>query len=129
MPNPDYIPQRDVLHQGVRQSIRARCLECVGFEVSRIEPCPFAPKTEQSCPLYPLRQRGLKRQGLKVKKQIRAYCLWCMQGQETEVKLCPSTKCPLWYYRFGRTRATHSASPKCTEALNRWRESKKANSQ
>jgi len=33
---------------------------------------------------------------------IRAYCLWCCADQLNEVRLCPSVKCALWPYRFGR---------------------------
>lgn len=35
-------------------------------------------------------------------KAIRAKCLDCMCGQYKEVTLCPSEKCPLYAYRFGR---------------------------
>lgn len=34
-------------------------------------------------------------------KAIRANCLDCMCGQRKEVRLCPSTDCPLYIYRFG----------------------------
>lgn len=32
---------------------------------------------------------------------IRAKCLDCMYDQTAEVRLCPSTDCPLWRYRMG----------------------------
>ena len=36
-------------------------------------------------------------------KSIRSYCLYmCMDGQKTEVRLCPSIKCDLWLYRKGK---------------------------
>ena len=35
-------------------------------------------------------------------KRIRAKCLDCCCYQRNEVKLCPSTDCPLWIFRFGR---------------------------
>ena len=35
-------------------------------------------------------------------KAIRAFCLECMDGVETEVKLCTATKCPLFEFRFGK---------------------------
>ncbi len=35
-------------------------------------------------------------------KSIRAYCIWCCNDQPKEVRLCPSQKCPLWAYRFGK---------------------------
>ena len=34
-------------------------------------------------------------------KAIRANCLDCMCGQQKEVRLCPSTDCPLYPYRMG----------------------------
>jgi hypothetical protein len=34
-------------------------------------------------------------------KAIRAYCMDCSNGQYSEVKKCPCTKCPLFAFRFG----------------------------
>lgn len=34
-------------------------------------------------------------------KAMRAKCLDCCAGNAVEVRLCPSTDCALWYYRFG----------------------------
>jgi len=34
-------------------------------------------------------------------KAIRAHCIGCMCGQMNEVKLCPSSDCPLYAYRLG----------------------------
>lgn len=35
-------------------------------------------------------------------KDIRQNCLDCMNGNANEVKLCPSVKCPLFPFRFGK---------------------------
>lgn len=35
-------------------------------------------------------------------KAMRAYCLDCCCGSSNEVRLCPSTKCSLFPYRFGK---------------------------
>ena len=35
-------------------------------------------------------------------KSIRAKCIDCMCGSYIEVKHCPSAKCPLWPFRFGK---------------------------
>jgi hypothetical protein len=35
-------------------------------------------------------------------KAIRAKCLDCSGDSYSEVKLCPSTECPLYPYRFGK---------------------------
>jgi hypothetical protein len=34
-------------------------------------------------------------------RSIRAYCLWCADGQAGEVRECPAAPCSLWPYRFG----------------------------
>jgi len=35
-------------------------------------------------------------------RTIRKYCLECMNGNSKEVKLCPSTNCSLYPFRFGK---------------------------
>ena len=35
-------------------------------------------------------------------KAIRAKCIDCCCGQRNEVRLCPSTDCPLHEYRMGK---------------------------
>ena len=35
-------------------------------------------------------------------KVIRAKCIDCCCGQSSEVKLCPSIKCPLYPFRMGK---------------------------
>lgn len=35
-------------------------------------------------------------------KAIRANCIECCCGNRNEVKLCPSTNCPLWAFRLGK---------------------------
>ena len=35
-------------------------------------------------------------------QSIRKYCLWCMNDQPLEVRLCPSDDCPLFPFRFGK---------------------------
>lgn len=85
--------------------IRAKCRDCAG---SGIEARNCG---RENCALYALRPgcgslRGKGSRG----KAIRRYCLWCMCGNATEVRLCPSgpdmplgaVQCPLWALRFGR---------------------------
>lgn len=38
---------------------------------------------------------------MKPLKAIRAKCLECMCGVPKEVRLCPSTDCPLYQFRMG----------------------------
>lgn len=35
-------------------------------------------------------------------KVIRDKCLDCVNGSSNEVALCPTEKCPLWPFRFGK---------------------------
>jgi len=35
-------------------------------------------------------------------KAIRAKCMDCCANQSNEVKCCPCTDCPLWFYRLGK---------------------------
>jgi hypothetical protein len=35
-------------------------------------------------------------------KSVRSYCRWCMTDQLNEVRLCPSSNCPLYAFRMGR---------------------------
>jgi hypothetical protein len=86
------------------KAVRARCLNCVGFEPGRVRECDF-----DDCALHPLRMGRGARATLK---PIRAYCLWCCNGQRAEVRLCPATGCPLWQYRLGRRPQTTRLLPK-----------------
>lgn len=81
------------------QAIRQKCIDCSGFELNQVRECPFDGKNDKLCPLYSLRMGKGSRATLK---QIRAYCLWCCIGQRDEVRQCPSVKCSLWGFRFGR---------------------------
>lgn len=81
------------------KAIRKRCIDCSGFEIKMVRECPFDGINDTECPLYPLRIGKGSRATLK---RIRAYCIWCCNDQSNEVKLCPSVKCPLWEYRFGK---------------------------
>lgn len=82
-----------------RKAIMEKCLDCSGGNAKDCE-CDGA--KEELCQLYPLRLRKLTRTGISPKKAIKSYCLWCMNGQKFEVKLCPSTDCGLWRFRLGR---------------------------
>jgi len=80
------------------KAIRARCLDCAESK-SGVRGCSFDGVKDTECPLHPLRMGKGARATLK---RIKAYCLWCCNGQRNEVRLCPSLGCPLWQYRFGR---------------------------
>ena len=34
-------------------------------------------------------------------RAVRAYCLWCCDGNASEVAQCPARRCPLWHLRSG----------------------------
>lgn len=52
-------------------------------------------------------------------KAIRAKCLDCCCGQANEVRLCPSTQCPLHAFRNGKNpyRTQRELTPEEKEAL------------
>jgi hypothetical protein len=81
------------------KAIRKKCINCSAGEMKTIKKCPFDGIKDIECPLYPLRMGRGARATLR---RIRAYCLWCCNEQRNEIKLCPSVKCPLWEYRFGK---------------------------
>jgi hypothetical protein len=81
------------------KAIRAKCVDCSGFELKAVRECPFNGEREELCSLYHLRMGKGSR---AVLKSIRHFCLWCCKDQPTEVRLCPAVKCALWEYRFGK---------------------------
>ena len=50
-------------------------------------------------------ERAKNQKGVSPLKAIRAKCLDCTCYQSSEVRLCPSKDCPLWYFRFGRNKS------------------------
>lgn len=82
-------------------AIRQRCLDCSEVK-TEISVCPFDGNKDILCPLYRFRLGSATRVGRGGRlKAIRKYCLWCVNEQVIEVRLCPSEDCPLWIYRFG----------------------------
>jgi hypothetical protein len=61
---------------------------------------------------------------LSVLKAIRVKCLDCCCGSNTEVKLCPSEKCALWIYRFGKNPALKGKRKGNITALMEYRKQK-----
>lgn len=63
-------------------------------------------------------------------KAIRAFCLDCVGGSPNEVKLCPSVKCALYHFRFGKNpfrakrEMTEEQREKAAERLKTAREKK-----
>ncbi len=49
--------------------------------------------------------------GNSLRAAINAQCLECVQWQRVEVRLCPSTPCPLWPYRPYKPNETGKAIP------------------
>lgn len=49
-------------------------------------------------------------------KAIRAKCLDCTCGQANEVKNCPSKRCSLWEYRFGKSGRTRQMTDEQKQA-------------
>lgn len=51
-------------------------------------------------------------------KSIRAKCIDCMCGSAHEVRQCPSAKCPLWPFRFGKRPKEHESNKKKSRNIN-----------
>jgi hypothetical protein len=79
-----------------REAIRARCIDCCGYERGRVAECEA-----EDCPLYPFRMKNSKHDAKARNKAIRGYCSWCMFGSRTEVNACPSAGCSLHPFRKG----------------------------
>jgi hypothetical protein len=75
------------------RAIRSKCIDCSGHELNEVRNCQA-----DDCPLFSLR---MGRGNRKTFRAIRSYCLWCC-GQRDEVRQCPSVKCSLWEFRFGK---------------------------
>ncbi len=82
-----------------REAITAQCKECV-WNPKEIENCrgnkPLL--SNNPCPFFPLRL-GKGRASMKI---LRSFCLQCMCGSHDAVRYCPSEKCILYYFRFGK---------------------------
>ena len=92
-----------------RAAIRARCIDCCGYEPSKVTECPMT-----DCPLWEFRmgkdpyhtkvgERKQPQEGQPCnrKRAIRAKCLDCCLDSDNEVRLCPADTCPLWEFRLG----------------------------
>jgi len=92
------------------RAVRARCLACVG-SAKDVRDC------EEPCDLNPFRLgRGVRGKG-SILKAIRSYCLWCCDGQPSEVRLCPSVNCALYPYRDGRRQSTRTLTAEQRAAI------------
>lgn len=79
-----------------RQAIHERCLNCSCWIPKEVANCNF-----KQCALHPYRLEKGNQDPPKRQKAIRAYCLWCMNGQVGEVTKCPSVNCSLFAYKKG----------------------------
>jgi hypothetical protein len=85
------------------KAIRARCLDCRGFERASVADCQFT-----DCPLSVHRMGHGRGSYLR---SIRAHCLWCCKDQPHEVRLCPAKDCPTWPYRLGHRPKDSAPAP------------------
>lgn len=94
--------------------IRQHCRNCAGGTSMLVEECPGEFAYTRQCPLWPWRfgvnpATAIRHRKLPVgtqfnsslAKAIRQHCLQCCGDSAQEVKLCPSTDCRLWEWRFG----------------------------
>ena len=107
------------------RSIRAMCLECVGYVSDEVKNC-----TAPDCPLY-LFRLGRSVRGKSRLKAIRKLCLECMGGSSKTVAECSSGPrhgendpgCSVFEYRFGKNpkMAHRRPSKQAIEALKKYR--------
>lgn len=74
-----------------RRAIREKCLNCSAWSIKEVEQCSF----EGKCPLWPYRMGTGKQNAKNRDKAIKAYFLWCMNGQRAEIAKCVSRGCAL----------------------------------
>ena len=76
--------------------IRQHCYDCV-VTASEIEKCTFT-----ECATYDYRL-GKKPKGGKPAKAMKAFCMYCMNGQAQLVRECESGNCAFHPWRFGKS--------------------------
>ncbi|MCE5239796.1 hypothetical protein LLH23_15115 [bacterium] len=94
--------------------VRQYCLRCAGGTSKLVAECPGEFAHAGWCPLWPwrfgvspataIRHGKLPERtpfGSSLAKAIREHCLQCCAGSAQEVRMCPSTDCKLWEWRFG----------------------------
>lgn len=90
------------------RAIRARCLNCKGWENTPVRECEIT-----DCNLWPYRlgkspnrqksARTRGQNGIKIpSRAIADHCLACSGNSVSERRQCPATECPLWAFRNGR---------------------------
>lgn len=85
--------RHEIVDLNRRRAIREKCLDCSESPVD-VRHCEF-----KNCELYQFRS-GQGKQDAKVRsKMIKQFCLWCMNGQRSEVTKCPSKYCSLFPFR------------------------------
>lgn len=65
------------------RAIKLKCRDCTGDQPECI-----------NCSLMDISLTNLKK--------IRAYCVFCMNGNKAEIKVCTSPDCAFFIYRFGK---------------------------
>lgn len=89
-----------------QKAIRKYCIECIGGTPGEVKHCGGnrlfgdAGDGNNQCWFYPYRfGRGKGKPTLKL---IRKHCLECMGNSYQLVSECPTSKCPVFIYRFGK---------------------------
>lgn len=99
------------------QTIRKYCVQCVG-SMSDVRKCKGDKLLDGTiCPFFKYRM-GTGRPSVKV---IRKFCVQCMNGSFELVENCPSKKCLLYPYRFGKSPAFQAVYNRLSEEEKRKR--------
>jgi len=101
---------------GSLRTIRLKCLDCSCQQQGQVDNCEF-----DTCPLWVFRygkrpssvaKRGkvVAEQTVTPAKALRLYCLECQKNNSAEIRDCPSTDCPSYSWRFGKSQKPPSAA-------------------
>ncbi len=99
-----------------RKAVREKCLNCTAWSPGAVSFCDPS-KYQQPCPLHPFRSGQGKQDAKDRGIAIRNYCLWCMNDQPGEVRLCSSKTCPLFPYRQYKVDRSMNIDPESPKSL------------
>jgi len=77
-----------------RKAIRLMCVDCSGYERSKVLNCQYT-----DCLLYQFRMGIGNQNPVHRNKSIKLFCTWCMADQPSEIAKCTSEDCPLFKFR------------------------------
>ncbi len=95
-----------VTHINRRRACRLMCVECMGWELEKVDKCNGKLTDGIACPLLDFRNVRDKQNASQRNAAIRKHCSYCMGGNSNLVVKCESLFCPLYPYRNTTTDKT-----------------------